>query len=329
MQLRYHLHGEPILFQTEDERILARLRKQWTPFAAGVTQTGGGTEGDRGRNHPIEVHLTTASPAPPPPAYPPVSSGPTTTYYQSGNRLTAYIPHWGRFDVDLESNMVTGTITPACISTYGVFEDMIIVALSPLLRRRGYYTIHAFAAAIDGRAAVLIGDIGAGKSTTGISLLCQGARLISNDSPLLHVGEQDGVRLCAYPGLLSTYPDTLSWFPDLSGILDRAQRMEGSEKISFALDDIWPSRWGMAEPPGALFFPKISPGLTASKIEPLPRFQALQRLVSQSIENWDIETIPANLRALRTLVDSAPAFELFLAPDIERIPRLIMQRMRT
>ena len=323
----YQLHGAPIHFKTDDERILTRLRKQWTPFSVGVEQAGRETEGGGVQHQPIRVHLTAASSAPPPPAYPPVSTGPTTTYYQSGNRLTAYIPHWGRFDVDLETDVVVGTITPACISTYGVFEDMIIIALSPLLRRRGYYTIHAFAAAIDDRAAVLIGDIGAGKSTTGISLLCQGARLISNDSPLLHVDEQGGVELCAYPGLLSTYPDTLSWFPDLSGILDRAERMDGSEKISFALDDIWPDRWGMATPPGALLFPRITPGLAVSKIEALPRFQALQRLVSQSIENWDIETIPSNLRALRTLVDSAPAFELFLAPDIERIPRLIMNEL--
>ncbi|HEY52731.1 MAG TPA: hypothetical protein G4N94_04670, partial [Caldilineae bacterium] len=261
MRTRHQLHGEPILFRTDDARICTRLQKQWAPFAVEATQNGRADATSRAQNRTIEMRLSTSSAPPPPPPYPPLSTGPTTTYYLSGNRLTAYIPHWGRFDIDLKTARVEGTITPACISTYGVFEDMIIVALAPLLRRRRFYAIHAFAASIDGRAAILIGDIGAGKSTTGISLLCQGARLISNDSPLLHVTEGGKVELCAYPGLLSTYPDTLSWFPDLSGTLDRAERLDGSEKISFALDDIWPDRWEMSASPTALFFPSIIPGL--------------------------------------------------------------------
>ncbi len=324
MQDEYYLHGSPIHFMVNEASVLDRLRKQWTPFATNDF----GPKSGGARHQRIQMHLSTVFSAPPPPDIPPVSIGPTMTYYRTGNCLTAYIPHWGRFDVNLETSVVTGTITQACIDTYGVFEDMIIVALAPLLRRRGFYTIHAFAAAVDDKAAVLIGDIGAGKSTTGISLLCQGARLISNDSPLLCVNEQSGVRLYAYPGMLSTYPDTLSWFPSLSGVVDRATHMDGSEKLSFALDDAWSDKWAMVSSPGALFFPIITPGPKASSIEPLSGFQALQRLVSQSIENWDYETIPANLRALRSLVDSAPAFELRLAPDIQRIPGLIFEAMQ-
>jgi len=324
MQIEYCLHGSPVHFTMDDADIIDRLRKQWAPFAPSNVIS----ETSESPPQPIQVFLSTVPSAPPPPDSPPVSIGPTMTYYRTEDYLTAFIPHWGRFDVNLETNEATGIITQACIDTYGVFEDMIIVALAPLLRRRGFYTIHAFAAAVDDKAAVLIGDIGAGKSTTGISLLCQGARLISNDSPLLHIDELGYAKLYAYPGMLSTYPDTLAWFPNLSDVVDQATRMDGSEKLSFALDDAWPDQWAMASSPSALFFPKISTNLTASSIEPLSGFQALQQLVGQSIENWDHETIPLNLRALRTLVDSAPAYELRLAPDIERIPELIFEAMQ-
>jgi polyketide synthase 12/myxalamid-type polyketide synthase MxaF len=54
---------------------------------------------------------------------------------------------------------------------------------------------------------------------------------------------------------------------------------------------------------------------------------ALQRLVSQSIENWDAAAIPAHMHALRVLADTAPAFDLLLAPDVDRIPTLISEAL--
>jgi hypothetical protein len=67
---------------------------------------------------------------------------------------------------------VDGRILPAALETHGVFEDVVAIGLSPLLRRRGMFLIHAFAAAPTPYHAgvVLIGDIGAGKTTTGLAM---------------------------------------------------------------------------------------------------------------------------------------------------------------
>jgi len=316
-RLRFALHGVPIEFTATDPRIAGRLRRLWAPFPAGRTSM----------TPPIRVHLTAVATTPPAPDLPPVSEGPVVVYHRQGSQVIAYFRRWGRYDIDLEAGTVEGHMTEACLLAYGVFEDMIIIALAPLLRRRGLYTVHAFAAAVAGRAVLLVGDIGAGKTTTGINLLCHGSKLLANDSPLLRAGPEGGVEVCAYPGLLSTYPDAIGWFAPLHDVFDRAERLDGSAKLSFAADDIWPDVWQAEATPGVLLFPQVAPGLAASALKPLAAFAALQRLVGQSIENWDEATIPTHLRLLRLLVDQAPAYELHLALDLDRIPALILQTL--
>jgi hypothetical protein len=53
--------------------------------------------------------------------------------------------------------------------------------LAALLHRRGFYVLHASAVAIEGRAVVLLGDKGAGKSTAAAALLAAGHRLLADD----------------------------------------------------------------------------------------------------------------------------------------------------
>ena len=309
----YTLHDIPINFQTEDEDAARRIDEQWRHFL------GDGPLGDA-----ITVTLRITETAPAPPDLPAVSAGPDVTYFREGEQLSVLFPGWGRFDVQLDSDRISGVMARAAIATYGVFEDMILIALAPLLRRRGYYAIHAFAAAVDGRTLLILGDTGAGKTTTGISLLTRGAKLLANDTPLLRPDAEDGLQLYAYPGLLSAYPDSLARFPKLAHLMDAGQRLDGSEKISFAAEAIWPDVWVRRASPAALVFPTITPGLDRSRLEPMSAFEALQHLIAQSIEDWDAATIPAHLRALRQLVDVAPAWRLHLAPDIPRLPDLLL-----
>lgn len=313
----YDLHGVAIRFETSDPRLAARLDKQWRPFTPSGPLPAPA----------LRFHLRAVAETPPAPAFAAVSSGPVVVYHRQGELVSAYFRRWGRYDIDLAAGTVDGAMTEACLSVYGVFEDMIVIALAPLLRRRGLFTLHAFAAARGGRAAVLVGDIGAGKTTTGLSLLCGGYKLCANDSPLLRFDDSGGVRVCAYPGLISAYPDSISWFPPLAPVLAAAERLDGSAKLSFAADQLWPDAWQMEAEPGALLFPQVTPGLSASTLRPLARFAALQRLVGQSVENWDADFIPPHLQALRILANAVPAFELLLAPDVDRLPALIGEAM--
>ncbi len=54
-------------------------------------------------------------------------------------------------------------------------------AMAVLLQQRGLFSLHASAVAIDGRAAIFIGDKGQGKSTMSAMLYARGHEIISDD----------------------------------------------------------------------------------------------------------------------------------------------------
>ncbi len=309
----YLLHTIPIRFQVEDAAAARRLAAQWHPFHVQAPISV----------RPIHFRLIFCDSSPDAPHVPPISSGPDVAHFRTGDRLVTLFHGWGRFDIDLQAARIEGRMARAAITRYGVFEDMILLAMAPLLRRRGYFPIHAFAAAVGQGALALLGDIGAGKTTTGVSLLLRGAKLVANDAPLVHL-DGDKPMLYAYPGLISAYPDSIARFPQLAPLLTEDQSLDGSEKISFSADVIRPDPWTMQARPAALLFPAITPDAPRCRLQPMSRFQALQHLVAQSVESWDVETIPAHMRALRRLVEMAPAYRLILAPDITRLPELLM-----
>ena len=309
----YLLHDLRIVFSVTDHLAAQRLAKQWQPFRAVHASNIAS----------IYFSLNFSDKPPAYPQMPLISDGEHVAHYRQGDRLVSVFHGWGRFELDLAEGFITGVMRRAAIQRYGVFEDMILLAMTPLLRRRGYFPIHAFAAAVGERALVLLGDIGAGKTTTGISLLARGARLIANDSPLVRLVEDIPI-LHAYPGLLSAYPDSIRRFPQLLHLLIHGEILDGSEKISFPPDAILADPWAQWGRPALLLFPRISPDLRRSRVVPMARFEALKRLVAQSIEDWDVETIPTHMYYLRRLVESAPAYELLLAPDISDLPDLLL-----
>lgn len=106
---------------------------------------------------------------------------------------------------------------------------LIGIGLGLLLHRRGVLCIHGSALSINGRTITLVGDSGAGKSTTAASLIVRGATLISDDvvalrpcgddfivepgSTSLRLGQAAKTRILGADLQLSTAPwvDKLLW----------------------------------------------------------------------------------------------------------------------
>jgi hypothetical protein len=71
-----------------------------------------------------------------------------------------------------------------------------------ILRRRGIYCLHASCLAVDDRAFALVGDSGAGKSTTATALVDRGCRLVTDDVlPIVPGDDGCWYAIPGYPGM--------------------------------------------------------------------------------------------------------------------------------
>ncbi len=262
----------------------------------------------------LRLNLTETAPNPPR-REPDFRQGDLLAYYVEGERVIAHFSRFGQLSLDLARGQTDGRLLPTALQTYGVLEDLAAIGLSPHLRRRGLFLIHALAAAVNGRALLLVGGIGAGKTTTGMALLNDGWRLLSNDSPIIRAGGQ----VLRYPGLLAAYPETFARFPAARHLAEGESERDGRAKLTIPAEQIWPDVWLDAAPIGAICFPVIEDRANHA-LEPIPAPQALAQLLPHAVEQWDKATIPQHLAVLRGLVEAAPAYRLRLGPDVLAIP---------
>jgi len=101
--------------------------------------------------------------------------------------------------------------------------NLVNVCYAKTVLRRGHVLLHASAVTWGGRAAVLAGLPGAGKSTAALHLVEEGFRFLSNDRVLARAGT-DTVEVLGYPKQPRVNPGTLLHHPRLATLLKPADR---------------------------------------------------------------------------------------------------------
>jgi hypothetical protein len=265
---------------------------------------------------------------------PVISEGQLVGYYGQGQLVAIRMPKYGLITVDLEQQRLVGAVTRNCLEAYGAFEDVLMISLAPLYRRRGWFPLHAFAAlSPTGKVALITGTMGAGKTTTGLALLSAGWKLLSNDSPLLALRQDGQVQVLAYPGRLSAFDDSLARFEELRRFIPtktktKAEEFDllapsGPQKRVFRVEEAFVEPWAAAGTAGGIFFPQVTPGLAHSELVEVSPKEAILQLVPQAIEGWDRAAIGQTLHLLGKLVEQVPCYQLKLSPHVEQLPALI------
>lgn len=305
----WNLHGIQIAGRTNSEQLWERWRLSFDALPAGTP--------------PVDLwfELNVSEDVPMGPAgEAQFGQGDVLAYYLAGDRVIAHFPRFGQLQLDLATGRITGQLTGAALESYGVFEDLLAIGLSPQLRRRNLFFIHAFAAAYNSQAVLIVGGIGAGKTTTGLALLDAGWQLLSNDSPLL-VGSG---RVHSYPGLLAAYPESFARFASTAHLAEFPAATTGRPKVLVPAGPLRPNIWLSQAPVAAILFPQIEP-IAKHHLERLASPDALRRLLPHAVEQWDKAMIPHHLALLCQLVELTPAYILHLSPEVLAIPPLLRQ----
>jgi hypothetical protein len=309
------LHALPLTFQTTERALMQRFIEIYGHLphlkqdAAGIT---------------IDLSFSEAPSAPPvPDGWPAISEDELVSYFGDEQVVKIRLPRYGLLTVDLQSTQIRGVVTANCLTAYGAFEDVLMIALAPLYRRRGWFPLHAFAAqSPGGQVALISGAIGAGKTTTGLALLTAGWKLLSNDSPLLNLTEQ-GVRVLAYPGRLSAFDDSLARFPALQSLIVG----HSDSKRMFRAEEMFDLPWADSGMAGGIFFSRVVPGLDRSDLTRLTPTAAMLQLIPQAVEGWDKASIQEHMQLLGVLVEQVPCYNLRLAPAVMQLPTLLANGM--
>jgi hypothetical protein len=313
------LYGLKLTFQTPN----AALRKRFETVYGHLAGPAGAKT-----DVLVEWRLHAGPLAPlPPPDSPTIADGELVSYYNAGSRILIRMPKYGLIAVDLTTNHLRGTVTRNCLEVYGAFEDVLMISLAPLYRRRGWFPLHAFAAlSPGGKAALITGAMGSGKTTTGLALLSAGWKLLSNDSPLLCLIE-NRVEVLAYPGRLSAFDDSLARFESLHKFIPAESGIKREKRV-FNAEEAFAEPWAESGAAGGVFFPQVVAGLSHSELVEVSPTEAVLELLPQAVEGWDKAAIAQNLQLLSKLVQQVPCYRLRLSPQVTELPSLLAAAMQ-
>jgi hypothetical protein len=206
------------------------------------------------------------------------------------------------------------------------YDDLCIYLLGPVmgfvLRQRGTVTLHASSLSFHGRAAALVGEAGAGKSTTVAALALRGWPVLGEDACALADFEGHYQVLPAYPRVC-LWPDSVDFLfssPDALPLM-----VSGWEKRFLALDGSRAQFASSSAPLSAIFLlGERSTGDSAPFIEPVSQREALLQLVRNTYMNWylDRHQRAEEFDVLTRLVASINCFRVIPSSDPARLSAL-------
>ena len=165
-------------------------------------------------------------------------------------------------------------------------KDILSYLLGPVmgfvLRVRGIVSLHASAVAVNRRAVVFVGDVGAGKSTMAMAMGRLGYPIISDD--IVPIYENAGVTYAhsGYPRMRLRQPSLPMLF-DVNPELPRLPKVEGQDRLHFELTSGGYQFQSDPLPIGALYLlADRSADPHAPRVEPMSPLDGIMGIVANT-----------------------------------------------
>jgi hypothetical protein len=195
------------------------------------------------------------------------------------------------------------------------------LSLLELLKRRDRFAVHAAAVASAGRAVLIAGPAGAGKTTLSVAAARAGWDFMGDDVALIRVAPGGGLTVIGFPDEIDLVPDAVRFFPELAPMFaGRGPGLAGKH----ALQPTAVGRVSWSASPALLVFPRI-----VAQGEPtfrrLSADEALLALVPNVIRTQPAAT-QRHLDALGHLARTCAAFDLQFS-DPHSVPPVLRERL--
>ncbi len=223
---------------------------------------------------------------------------------------------------DLEKRQAEAVVVQGHWPSWG-FQTLIPL-LAEALGRQDMFLLHAGANLWpDGRSCVLFfGASGTGKTTTVLSLACQGWSLLCDDAGFLTT-QQGQPSLWGLPRSSKVHHQTFQLLPSLSKIPRKV--IAGSEECQVSFRDLPHVSPRERIPVRAIFL--LQPRNTIQHLcSPLTATTVLPRLIQENMRVTNpnaTDNAGRMFKTLSTLCKTTPCYSLSVGPDLTTLPEVI------
>jgi hypothetical protein len=200
-------------------------------------------------------------------------------------------------------------------SAWLLSHPFLTIPLMEMLKRRSIFSVHAGAVSKRGRAILLAGPSGAGKTTLTLSLVRHGMAFLGDDLTFL-AGKNGGgpLQVLPFADEVDLLPDAAYRFPELGDALAQP-RLPGWPKHALRLEDVTDVELAGSCAPTAVVMLRNRTATPEPRLEVAPSAAAVLELAPNVLLTEPIST-QANLDALGRLAGDAPCYFLDAGPDL-------------
>ena len=196
---------------------------------------------------------------------------------------------------------------------------VLTILLVEILKRRGWYSLHAAGFSENGRAILIPGTSGVGKSTLSVALLRANFDYLSDDMVFLG-SRPDGVVARGLVEDVDVSDQTIRFFPELQFLL-RSSKSDGFFKKQVRAEEVYGTRVVAEAHPKAIILPRIS-GKDTSVITQIGSDEAFLEIVPNVLLT-EVRACQGHLSVLADLVKQTACYRLDTGQDFDRIPVLL------
>ncbi len=204
--------------------------------------------------------------------------------------------------------------------TGAIAQSLVQGALVELLRAQHWYAVHAAAAGRGGRAVLITGGGGVGKTTLALALVRAGYKCLGDDQILVARRNGQPVLHCL-SSRISFRADMCTLLPELRSAPPAHGQQSVGKRAAF-VEDIFRKSVAATAEPALILAPRLS-GAQESSVEELSRTEALRILVDSSPGRLEPAAGAVFFELVADVVDASRCYRLGFGRDLDRAVRLI------